>query len=142
MATPGTWPVVWPASSHSLPCPGWLCPPPYGSPSFWRAWRCCNPTGAIPSGSPPPSWPVALLLVDPTTRHHFNLWTPYQQIEVEDENFPNGELSRTQIRVNHPGYQIIADLSSDFLARHPNLLREAPNENPYNLPFRFTTPNP
>ncbi|HMB83595.1 MAG TPA: hypothetical protein VKI40_06025 [Terriglobales bacterium] len=86
--------------------------------------------------------PVALLLVDPATPHHFNLWIPYQQIEVEDENFPNGELSRTQIRVNHTGYQIIADLSSDFLARHPNLLREAPNENPYNLPFRFTTPNP
>ncbi|MGD0791485.1 MAG: hypothetical protein ABR920_06915 [Terriglobales bacterium] len=86
--------------------------------------------------------PIALLLVDPSTPHHFNLWTPYQQIELEDENFPNGELSRTQIRVNHTGYQVIVNLSPDFLARHPNLLREAPDENPYNLPFRFTTPNP
>ena len=86
--------------------------------------------------------PVALLLVDPSTPHHFNLWTPYQQIEVEDENFPNGELSRTEIRVNHTGYQVVVNLSPDFLDRHPGLLDEAPDENPYNLPFRFTSPNP
>ncbi len=86
--------------------------------------------------------PVALLLVDPSAPHHFNLWTPYQQIELEDENFPNGELSRTEIRVNHTGYQVIVNLSSGFLGRHPGLLEEAADENPYNLPFRFTTPNP
>jgi SAM-dependent methyltransferase len=87
-------------------------------------------------------FPVALLLFDPATPHHFTLWTPYQQIELEYENFPDGELSRTIIRVNHHGYQVIVNLSSDFLARHPGLLTEAPNENPYNIPFRFTTPNP
>jgi spermidine synthase len=86
--------------------------------------------------------PVALLLIDPSTPHHFNLWTPYQQIELEDENFPDGELFRTEIRVNHTGYQIIVNLSPDFLARHPQVLKEPPDENPYNLPFRFTTPNP
>ncbi len=86
--------------------------------------------------------PVALLLVDPATPHHFNLWTPYQQIEVDDKNFPDGELFGTLIRVNHTGYQIIVNLSPDFLARHPQLLAEAPDENPYNLPFRFTSPNP
>src|SRR6266478_1037229 len=84
--------------------------------------------------------PVALLLVDPSTPHHFNLWTPYQQIEVEDENFPGGEFARTNVRVNHTGYQIIVNLSPDFLGRHQ--LKEAPDENPYNLPFRFATPNP
>src|SRR5208282_3249020 len=76
--------------------------------------------------------PVAILLIDPSTPHHFNLWTPYQQIELEDENFPDGELYRTEIRVNHTGYQSIANLSADFLARHPGLLKEAPDENPYN----------
>jgi len=86
--------------------------------------------------------PAALLLVDPATPHHFNLWTPYQQIEVEDENFPSGELSRTEIRVNHTGYQVIVNLSPDFLGHHPQLLTEAPDENPYNLPFRFAPPNP
>src|SRR6266478_4403267 len=86
--------------------------------------------------------PVALLLVDPATPHHFNLWTPYQHIEVDDKNFPDGELFGTLIRVNHTGYQIIVNLSPDFLARHPQLLAEAPDENPYNLPFRFTSPNP
>jgi SAM-dependent methyltransferase len=86
--------------------------------------------------------PVAFLLVDPSTPRHFNLWTPYQQIEVEDENFPNGELSATEIRVNHTGYQVIVNLSRDFLERHPGLLKEVPDENPYNLPFRFAPPNP
>jgi spermidine synthase len=86
--------------------------------------------------------PVALLLIDPSTPHRFNLWTPYQQIELEDDHFPNGELFRTIIRVNHVGYQAIVNLSSDFLGRHPGLLHEAPDENSYNLPFRFTSPNP
>jgi spermidine synthase len=86
--------------------------------------------------------PVAFLLIDPSTPRHFNLWTPYQQIEVEEENFPDGELYRTQIRVNHTGYQVIVNLSPDFLNRHPGLLGQAPEDNPYNLPFRFTSPNP
>lgn len=86
--------------------------------------------------------PVVFLLVDPSTPHHFNLWTPYQQIELEDKTFPDGELLGTVIRVNHTGYQKIVNLSPDFLARHPHLLTEAPDENPYNLPFRFTSPNP
>jgi spermidine synthase len=86
--------------------------------------------------------PVALLLVDPSTPQHFALWTPYQQIDVEDRTFPDGQLSSTQIRVNHTGYQKIVNLSPDFLDRHPTLLTEARDENPYNFPFRFTVPNP
>jgi spermidine synthase len=86
--------------------------------------------------------PMALLLMDPSTPRHFNLWTPYQQIDVEDYKFPDGELRGTNIRVNHTGYQTIVNLSPDFLARHPQLLKEAQDENPYNLPFRFAPPNP
>ena len=86
--------------------------------------------------------PVALLLFDPSTPHHFNLWTPYQQIEVVDKTFPDGELLGTEVRVNHTGYQLIVNLSADFLARHSQLLTETPDENPYNLPFRFAPPTP
>jgi SAM-dependent methyltransferase len=86
--------------------------------------------------------PVALLLHDPSAPNHFNLWTPYQQIEVEEQSFPAGEVSRTDIRVNHTGYQSTVNLSPDFLSRHPKLLTELPDENPYNLPFRFAPPNP
>lgn len=86
--------------------------------------------------------PMALLLFDPATQHHFNVWTPYQQIELEDSFFPNGEFRRANIRVNHTGYQLITNLSPEFLARHPELLKQPPEENPYNLPFRFTKPNP
>src|SRR3984957_3332882 len=86
--------------------------------------------------------PIVVLLVDPSTPHRFNLWTPYQQIELQDETSADGEVLRTDIRVNHTGYQMIANLSPEFMARHPQLLKEAPDENPYNLPFRFATPNP
>jgi len=86
--------------------------------------------------------PVALLLHDPSTPHHFNLWTPYQQIEVVEKPFPDGEVSSTEIRVNHTGYQSVVNLSREFLDRHPGLLIEATDENPYNFPFRFTTANP
>ncbi|MBZ5546474.1 MAG: hypothetical protein LAO22_00735 [Acidobacteriia bacterium] len=86
--------------------------------------------------------PVALLLFDPSTLHYFKLWTPYQMLEVEDQVLPNGELVKTQIRVNHHSYQDIVNLSPEFLKRHPHLMAEPPDENPYNLPFRFTAPNP
>jgi spermidine synthase len=86
--------------------------------------------------------PVVLLLFDPSTAHRFNLWTPYQQISVDEITFPDGELMATNIRVNHAGYQTIVNLSHDFLTRHPELLKESEDENPYNLPFRFTKPNP
>lgn len=86
--------------------------------------------------------PVVLLLIDQSTSGRYNLWTPYQQIEIEDSKLPNGELRGTTIRVNHTGYQTIVNLSPDFLARHPELLKEAQDENPYNLPFRFAPPNP
>jgi hypothetical protein len=86
--------------------------------------------------------PIALLLYDPSTTHQFNLWTPYQQIEVVEKPFPDGEVSSTEIRVNHTGYQSVVNLSREFLDRHPGLLTEAPDENPYNFPFRFTIANP
>jgi len=86
--------------------------------------------------------PVALLLFDPGSPHHFNVWTPYQQIEYQDESFPDGEFKLANIKVNHTGYQLIVNLSHDFLTRHPGLLTERPEDNPYNLPFRFTTANP
>jgi Spermine/spermidine synthase domain len=84
--------------------------------------------------------PVVLLLIDPSTPSHFNLWTPYQEIDVEDYYFSNGEFRGANVRVNHTGYQVIVNLSPEFLARHP--LKEAPDENPYNVPFRFAPPNP
>jgi hypothetical protein len=86
--------------------------------------------------------PVVLLLHDPSTPNHFNLWTPYQQIEVEKVILPDGDLVATNIRVNHAGYQYVVNLSPDFLHRHPGLLTEPPDENPYNLPFRFAPANP
>ena len=86
--------------------------------------------------------PAIFLLLSPATAHHFNLWTPYQQIEVQDLFFPNGELKSSEIRVNHTGYQAIVNLSDDFIARHPGLLQQTPEYIPYNLPFRFVGAKP
>jgi SAM-dependent methyltransferase len=86
--------------------------------------------------------PVVFLLMDTASPHHFNLWTPYQQITVDDKFLPDGEFVGSEVRVNHTGYQVIINLSRDFLARHPDLLKTIPEDNPYNLAFRFTTPHP
>ena len=86
--------------------------------------------------------PAALLLHDVSTPKHFNFWTPYQQIEVRRDYFPNGDLRTAVVSVNHTGYQTIADLSNAFLGRHPGLLTEPVDENPYNVPFRFAASAP
>jgi spermidine synthase len=99
-----------------------------------RTWRALGMAGL--------AIPAALLLHDVSTPTHFSLWTPYQQIEVRRENFANGELRRAFVQVNHTGYQSILDLSEPFLTRHPGLLAEPADENPYNLPFRFATSAP
>jgi spermidine synthase len=86
--------------------------------------------------------PLALLLHDPSSRGHYSLWTPYQQIDFTRMYAPNGEMTSGLVQVNHVGYQIIVDMTSDFLGRHPGLLKEPIDENPYNLPFRFAARAP
>jgi spermidine synthase len=86
--------------------------------------------------------PLVLLLYTPSDADHFAIWTPYQQIEYRRHYESNGDLRYGSLRVNHTGYQAIVNLSPEFLARHPTLLKEAADENTYNLPFRFATPSP
>jgi spermidine synthase len=86
--------------------------------------------------------PAVLLLHDVTTADQFTFWTPYQEIEVLRQNFRDGEFARAIVRVNHTGYQAIVNLSPEFLQRHPTLLKEPADENPYNLPFAFAPANP
>ncbi len=86
--------------------------------------------------------PLALLLHDPHRPDGSTIWTPYQQIEYSQIYAQNGDLLTEQVRVNRTGYQLIADLAPSFLLRHPGLMQEAPEENPYNLPFRFAKASP
>jgi spermidine synthase len=86
--------------------------------------------------------PAALLLHDVSTPQRFTIWTPYQTIDYQRLNFRNGEFWQAIVEVNHTGYQSIADLSPAFLQRHPRLLTEAADQNPYNLPFAFALPSP
>ena len=86
--------------------------------------------------------PLILVLHDPVTPDHFSFWTPYQQIEFQRLPSPQGGFWADYVWVNHTGYQMIVDLSPQYLAQNPKLLKEAPGENPYNLPFRFAVPSP
>ncbi len=85
--------------------------------------------------------PLALMLYEPHTPDHFNLWTPYHQIDYK-RIYRNGEFAAGDLQVNHVGYQLIVNLSDGFLARHPGLMNEKPENNPYNLPFRFARTSP
>ena len=86
--------------------------------------------------------PLVLLLHDPSDADHYALWTPYQEIQYTRHYDPQGELWGGEVWVNHAGYQYIVNLSAGFLARHPGLVQEAVEDNPYNLPFRFALPSP
>jgi SAM-dependent methyltransferase len=86
--------------------------------------------------------PVVLLLYDPASPNHYAVWTPYQQIEYSRMYARSGEFAEGVLKVNHTGYQAIVNLSTDFLARHPDILKERPDENPFNVPFRFVGPAP
>lgn len=86
--------------------------------------------------------PLALLLHDASDADHSSMWTPYQQVQYTRHYDPKGEFWGGEVWVNHAGYQYIVNLSSSFLARHPGLVKEAVEENPYNAPFRFAMPSP
>src|SRR5215510_7868214 len=86
--------------------------------------------------------PLALLLHDPSHTDHYSMWTPYQQVQYTRHYDPHGDFWGGEVWVNHAGYQYIVNLSSSFLARHPGLVKEAVEENPYNVPFRFASPSP
>jgi len=85
--------------------------------------------------------PLVLLLHDSSDRDRYGIWTPYQQITYSRFYASNGDFSSGYVWVNHTGYQSIVNLSEGFLKRHPHLLKEAVDENPYNLPFRFAKPS-
>jgi len=86
--------------------------------------------------------PAVLLLHDPSTPDRYSIWTPYQLIDVSIVKFRNGEFAKASIEVNHTGYQSMVNLSPEFLERHPRLLKEPPQDNPYNVPFAFAVPSP
>ncbi|MGA8438991.1 MAG: hypothetical protein WB762_20320 [Candidatus Sulfotelmatobacter sp.] len=86
--------------------------------------------------------PLTLLLHEPSDHDHYSIWTPYQQIDFTRIYAANGEMAKGLVQVNHIGYQFIVNLSDDFLGRHPKMLTEAIDENPYNVPFRFAAAAP
>jgi hypothetical protein len=81
--------------------------------------------------------PLFFLLYDPASPDHCAIWTPYHEIEYTRVYALNGDFVAGFLEVNHTGYQSIVNLSANFLSRHPKLLQEPAEENPYNVPFRF-----
>jgi len=94
-------------------------------------------------------WIVAIFIVPMLLQLHEPLrsktqvtWTPYQQIRYLRLQDKGGDFFQGRVSVNNTAYQTMVDLSSTYLARHPELLKEAPEDNPYNLPFRFAKLSP
>src|SRR5579872_7204010 len=83
--------------------------------------------------------PLVLLLHDHSDPDHLAMWTPYQQVQYTRHYDSHGDFFGGEVWVNHAGYQYIVDLAPQFLATHPGLVKEAVEENPYNLPFRFAS---
>ena len=127
----GFFVVCW----HMLPPPVWLGGVLAGIALLQRRFSHGLLVGSL-------ILPAVALLREVKTPQRFAIWTPYQQVEFERLRFPNGELLAANLRVNHAGYQIIVNLSPAFLSRHPGLLQEPVEENPYNLVFRFVRPAP
>ncbi|HEY6350150.1 MAG TPA: hypothetical protein VI636_12150 [Candidatus Angelobacter sp.] len=86
--------------------------------------------------------PLILLLHQPSDADHWAMWTPYQQVQYTRHYDPHGDFWGGEVWVNHAGYQYIVNLSAPFLASHPGLVKEAVEENPYNMPFRFASASP
>src|SRR5690348_15418781 len=92
--------------------------------------------------------PLVLLLHMPVESYFKNsspptvLWTPVQQFQYLRYFTPDGDFWGAVLSVNHTGYQVTVNLSPEYLARHPRLLKEPPDENPYDLAFRFAVPSP
>ncbi len=86
--------------------------------------------------------PLALLLHDASTPDSYAIWTPYQQVQYTRHYAENGDFWGGEVWVNHAGYQYIVNLSPPFLKRHPGLVEEGVENNPYNLPLRFAPPAP
>jgi SAM-dependent methyltransferase len=86
--------------------------------------------------------PLVFLLHDPSSHDSYSMWTPYQQIQYTRHYAPNGDFWGGEVWTNHAGYQYIVNLSDSFLSRHPGLVKEAVEDNPYNLPLRFAASSP
>src|SRR5262249_21102374 len=91
--------------------------------------------------------PLAFLLhvrldtVVPNASAPTALWTPYQQVEYVRYHTSDGDFWKAGLSVNHVGYQITVNLSPSYLERHPGMMKEPQDENPYNLAFRFAVPS-
>jgi spermidine synthase len=85
--------------------------------------------------------PLSLLLIDPAEQNTQIVWTPYQQIQYTRRFTAAGDIWGGLLLVNKVPYQMIVNLSQEFLARHPILSGES-DYNPYNLPSRFAVQSP
>jgi hypothetical protein len=64
-------------------------------------------------------------------------WSPYQKLTLLPVYF-RGQLVSYALTTNNSLYQIILDLSPQFVQAHADVFRDYPlNENAYNMPYRF-----
>ena len=79
---------------------------------------------------------VALLAI-PDHRHANTYWSPYQKLTIRPvEN--NGQVEAYSLTTNDSLYQMIVNLSPEFVESHAATFRRHPlDQNAYNMPYRF-----
>lgn len=60
------------------------------------------------------------------------IWSPYQKLEVI-----SGGGENYQINVNNSGYMSIANLTPEYLQKHPEMANQYAEGNSYDTPYRF-----
>lgn len=64
-------------------------------------------------------------------------WSPYQKLTVTPWKV-QGETLGYHVNTNDAWYQVVLNLSADFVKRHPSVFKDLPIEwNAYNIPYRF-----
>src|SRR5216683_859616 len=64
-------------------------------------------------------------------------WSPYQKLTLTPRQ-EGGQIVGYVLNTNNSWYQQILDLSSQFVASHPQLFKDEPVQwNPYNIPYHF-----
>lgn len=78
------------------------------------------------------------LLVEPSSRSEWTIWSPYQKLRVT-ETRQKDQVVAYELEVNGTWYQRTVDLSDDYIGTHPEqFFGKRLRYDPYNIPFLFT----
>jgi SAM-dependent methyltransferase len=77
------------------------------------------------------------LLAIPDYRYASTYWSPYQKLTIQSL-YNNGKIEAYSLTTNDSLYQMILNLSPEFVQEHAEVFSKHPlDQNAYNMPYRF-----